>query len=200
MLPVDCKPSRLPDHGRRSARQGDHLHGIHRAAGSLLGRMARRDARLLPGAALVKGEELVPEKALFIAYLLPLRNIAAVAIETCRRHGRKSGREVPASDARLDAAICRSPARPPTATSQSYWHWLSTRPISQALHQRPIPRAFLVGAPGGLCRSRPSQQVGYGARLSSCRETLRAKSDRHWRALSPTCSQARSPEREPGTE
>jgi haloalkane dehalogenase len=105
-----------------------------------------------------KGEELILEKNLFIEYLLPLRNIAAEAMEVYRRHYRNpSQSRMPMLTWTRELPIAGQP-EDVVRIVDSYSRWLSTSPIPK-LFIDADPAGFLIGAQREFCRAWPNQQT-----------------------------------------
>ena len=105
-----------------------------------------------------RGEDLILRQNLFIEYLLPLRHIAAEAIEVYRRHYRNPGpSRMPMLAWTRDLPIAGEPADV-TAIVEDYARWLSASPIPK-LFIDAEPAGFLIGAQREFCRAWPNQQT-----------------------------------------
>ena len=103
------------------------------------------------------GEDLILQKNLFIEYLLPLRNIAAEAIEVYRRYFRIPGASrMPMLAWTRDLPIAGEPADV-VAIVESYAAWLSKSEIPK-LFIDAEPSGFLIGAQREFCRAWPNQE------------------------------------------
>jgi haloalkane dehalogenase len=104
------------------------------------------------------GEDLILQKNLFIEYLLPLRGIAAEAMEIYRRHYRNPGpSRMPMLAWTRDLPIAGEPADV-VEIVDSYARWLSKSSIPK-LFIDAEPAGFLIGAQREFCRAWPNQHV-----------------------------------------
>ena len=146
-------------HTPSGTRQGHRLHGGDRAAVSVVGRMAGRDARVLPGPAIAGGRGSDPSEE-------PVHRVSPAASQHLERRrwrsiaGTTATRADAPADARAGPAICRSRASLKTSSRSSTPTRAGCRPArSPSCSSTRSPAGFLIGAQREFCRAWPNQQT-----------------------------------------